>query len=276
MPSSDFRSLRGRTPRAVADAPRRGRRFRPELAPLEGRALLSTLTVQNLNDSGDGSLRAEIALAQDGDTIRFAHGLSGTMTLTSGPLVIQTGLEIKGPGADRLTVSGGGTSGVFLVESPYGTPPPPPIVVSLSGITIAGSDLSDRGLTNFGATMTLKNVTVTANQGGGIFNYGIMTVKDSEINGNTTGTPGSGVGTGGGILNLATLNVVSSDVSNNTVQGSDSIGGGILSYFGTILSVTDSTFRNNQAVGIYPAEGGAIHSDPGSTVTITGSTFVNK
>jgi hypothetical protein len=93
-------------------------RLRPEPTTLEGRALLSTLVVQDLNDSGDGSLRAEIGLAQNGDTIKFAGGLTGTITLFSGPLVVQTGIDIKGPGADKLTVSGGGTSGIFLIESP--------------------------------------------------------------------------------------------------------------------------------------------------------------
>jgi hypothetical protein len=47
---------------------------------LEDRTLPSTFTVLNLNDSGPGSLRA--AIASGDDTIAFANGLHGTITLT--------------------------------------------------------------------------------------------------------------------------------------------------------------------------------------------------
>jgi len=269
--------LRGRVlPGSELLARRRRRpcRFRPLVNWLEERRLLSTFVVQNLNDSGTDSLRAAILNAQNGDTIKFAKGLNGTITLTSGSLVVSSSVDIDGPGAAKLTISGGGTSGVFLIESPFGTPPPPPIVVNMSGLTISDSDVNDAGLVNFGATMTLKNVTVTANQGGGIANLGIMTLKNSEISGNTTGVSGSGLGLAGGIFNFATLNVTNSDVSNNLTQGGTAVGGGILSTFNTTLNVSNSTFQGNQAVGNSGgAFGAAIHTDSGAVVTIKNTTF---
>src|SRR5690242_17823633 len=73
-----------------AAAHRRGKtsdRQRDGLAPLleslEGRCLLSTLTVTNTLDSGAGSLRNAIAAAQNGDTIVFASTLSSSATLSS-------------------------------------------------------------------------------------------------------------------------------------------------------------------------------------------------
>src|SRR5262249_18377948 len=73
-------------------------RFRPRLDPMEDRTLLSTLMVTNNHDSGPGSLRAEIAAASSGDTIKFAPQLDGqTITLTSGELAIDQNLNIKGP-----------------------------------------------------------------------------------------------------------------------------------------------------------------------------------
>ena len=51
--------------------------FRPRIEALEDRWLPSTLTVLNNLDSGAGSLRAEIAAAQSGDTILFDKSLVG-------------------------------------------------------------------------------------------------------------------------------------------------------------------------------------------------------
>ena len=65
----------------------RRRTFVPRLEALEDRALPSTYTVLNLHDGGAGSLRQAVldADAHPGhNTIRFAHGLHGTIGLTSG------------------------------------------------------------------------------------------------------------------------------------------------------------------------------------------------
>jgi len=47
----------------------------------------TTIVVTNTNDSGSGSLRNALAIANDGDTID-ATGVSGTILLTSGELQI--------------------------------------------------------------------------------------------------------------------------------------------------------------------------------------------
>ena len=98
--ASDRKTL-GRARRRLA------RQFAPRLVPLEVRALLSTITVTNDNDSGSGSLRAAIADVSSGDTIDFARSAYGTITLTSGPLEAPNiNLTIQGPGANKLTISG--------------------------------------------------------------------------------------------------------------------------------------------------------------------------
>jgi hypothetical protein len=111
---------RGKQRRAAA-SPAQGRHrwcCRPIIEILEDRTLLSTFTVLNTLDSGAGSLRAALAGAQPGDTIRFDHHLSGqTIMLTCGELVIDKSLAIDGLGADRLTVSGNDASRVFRVTS---------------------------------------------------------------------------------------------------------------------------------------------------------------
>jgi hypothetical protein len=46
----------------------------------------ATITVTNTSDNGAGSLRQAIANAHDGDTIDF--GVTGTITLTTGELLV--------------------------------------------------------------------------------------------------------------------------------------------------------------------------------------------
>src|SRR5947209_20422125 len=95
--------------------PRRHRRsILPLLEDLERRLALSTLTVTSAADGGTGSLRAEVGLAQPGDTIQFARSLNGrTITLTGGPIEIGQSIGIDGPGANKLTISAGGNGRAF-------------------------------------------------------------------------------------------------------------------------------------------------------------------
>src|SRR5262249_30637854 len=154
--------LQGMKPKAApgAQARRGAKRSRPHrivprLEVLEDRTVPSTLTVTNYLDTGvagDGSLRGEIALAQSGDTINFAPSLAGqTITLTSGELAITKSLDIEGPGANRLTISGNNTSRVFDISGGV-------------TVTIAGMTMTD-GLANGSAP-------VLASTGGGILNFG--------------------------------------------------------------------------------------------------------
>ena len=112
-------SVSGRTrSRGRRSGGRSGVRCLPSLLALEERTLLSVLTVTNTNDSGSGSLRAEVAAAQSGDTIVFSPKVRGqTITLTSGPIV-DTGinLTLHGPGAGLVTVSGNNQSGIFDLQ----------------------------------------------------------------------------------------------------------------------------------------------------------------
>ena len=61
-------------------------------------------TVTTLADSGPGSLRDALATAPPNENITFS--VTGTITLTSGELVINSPRTIIGPGADQLTISG--------------------------------------------------------------------------------------------------------------------------------------------------------------------------
>src|SRR5262249_30236573 len=157
------------------------------------------------------------------DTIDFALNYPATITLTSGELLLDKSLTIKGPGAPFLKVSGNHTSRVFNVA--LGT------TVALSGLTIA--DGHGGGIDN-GGTLTISNSTVAdnaaANFGGRIANAGTLTIINSTVAGNVSGDQTSGISTSaGGIANAGTLTIINSTVSGNSalaVEGG-TLGGGI-------------------------------------------------
>jgi hypothetical protein len=112
---------------------------------LEDRSLLSTFHVLNLADSGAGSLRAAVVAAESNpgaDLIRFANRLNGTITLTTGELLISTDLTIQGLGANRLTVSGDAASRIFNVMG--GVDEATAIDVNISGLKVTRG-LADQG-----------------------------------------------------------------------------------------------------------------------------------
>ena len=90
--------------------------------------------VTNLNDSGGGSLRQAIldANATSGpDQVTFQSSLSGQITLGSELPNVTEALDVLGPGAGALTVSGNNNSRIFYLRPPVqGTP------VTISGLTL--------------------------------------------------------------------------------------------------------------------------------------------
>src|SRR5262249_10927171 len=118
--TSWFRASRPcRDARRPAAKKHTARRCALRLEFLEDRSVPSTLTVVNDADSGAGSLWAAITAAHNGDTIAFTPSLIGdTITLTSGELVVNKSLDILGPGAAKLTVSGNDAGRVFNVVNP--------------------------------------------------------------------------------------------------------------------------------------------------------------
>ncbi len=250
------------------------------LTPLS--SLAATLTVSNLNDSGAGSLRGQIAAAAAGDTINFS--VTGTITLGS-TLTISQDLAITGPGASNLTVSGNNAVRVFLINA--GT-------VTMSGLTVAnGSVTNGAGMVvQPGANVTLTNCTFDGNMtdggGGGVVNFGALSVNNSTFQNNHS----TSSSLGGGAINSqsgSTLSVSSSSFLTNTSGASSGaiysatqatlvnsafIGNtATTSYGGAVanagnMSVSNSTFQNNQA-----NDAAAIASLSTSTTSVSHSTF---
>jgi hypothetical protein len=205
----------------VTTAPRRpDRRFRPEVAALEGRALLSTFTVTNLNDSGIGSLRAAITGAENSaGTVVFARRLTGTINLAS-TLTISGDLTIQGPGASTIAVSGQNSIQDLAVDAG--------VTASISRLSmIDGQGTSGGGIQNDG-NLTVTSMTFTDDQagyntasqwspgqGGGIYNAAgaTLVISSSQF----TNDRACNVRGGAGIYNAGTLTLFTSRFSGNMV-----------------------------------------------------------
>jgi predicted outer membrane repeat protein len=203
--------------------------------------------------------------------ISFTPDLTGTILLNNsdgGELQIEANnTSIDGSGAD-ITVSGNGTSTVFLIE--------PDATASISHLTItdgnalaySGTGLGG-GIDNKGGTLTLTNCTVSgdgidsgANYGGGIYSSGTLIMTGCTVT-------GDGALKGGGIFSSDLLKVYGSLFSTNysifdggaingdgptLVQGcqfADNHGdtGGAIAIYGGTDIITESTFAYNYSTG---------------------------
>src|SRR5687767_5167723 len=112
-----------KTPRLRSARRRPGRSHRLQFESLEGRVVLAAAVVTtslDVVDDRDGfvSLREAIGAARDGDQISFDTSLSGsTIKLDLGELLINKDLDILGPGANDLAISGNGKSRVFEISA---------------------------------------------------------------------------------------------------------------------------------------------------------------
>ncbi|HVM63180.1 MAG TPA: choice-of-anchor Q domain-containing protein [Verrucomicrobiae bacterium] len=255
----------------------------------------ATITVSSVNDSGPGSLRAALASASNGDTID-ATGVSGTILLTSGELLVSNNVTILGPGPANLAVNGNfpnTTNRVFHITNS--------VVAAIANLTITKGNVSfyhgvyseilGAGILNDHATLTVSNCAVSGNSagvGGGIYNSGssvvglgsgsaTLTIVDSAVNDNSASAPYAG--SGGGIENdgldgSATLIVTDSTVSSNSASGPHGGSGGGIENDGT-LTIANSTLSGNSVIGGGSLDsggyGGAIRN--GGAMMITNSTL---
>ncbi|MBI1325663.1 hypothetical protein GC170_21065 [bacterium] len=119
------------------------------------------------------------------------------------------------------------------------------------------------GVYNFG-TVTLTQVTIVDNQatgyGAGIINEGSATLVDTNVTNNVLPTS---AWTGGGIFNGASATL---SVTGGLISGNSAPGGGGFANFG-VLSLTGTTVRDNQA-SLWSGGGGS--NEANATLNISG------
>jgi len=130
---------------------------------------------------------------------------------------------------------------------------------------------------NSGKTVSISGLTISngnASNGGGINNQGALTLTGCAVSGNSVNGTNS---LGGGILNgattgAATLTISNSTISGNSTNGSNSVGGGIVNSTGSgtaTLTINNSTISGNSANGTGNFGGGIYNSTTTGTATLT-------
>jgi len=216
------------------------------------------VVVTTATDTGAGSLRNALAIAEPGATVAFALACGTTIKLSSGELIVDKPLSIVGPGARCLTVSGNDASRVFSLTGAGSD-------VGVSGLTITqGRASGGGGIRNQGANLTLSDVAIVANNalggaGGGVDHEGGGTLRiyGSTIANNQNAFRGGGVQVGSG----------SATIVDSTITGNTSVrGGGIRSAGGASVALVHATVSHNAATGA--GSGGGNLSALNGTVTL--------
>ncbi len=219
--------------------------FRPEDMAAYPHSL-ATFTVTKTADTDDGvcdtdcSLREAIDVANTAagdDIIEFAPAVTGTITLTMGQIVITNNLEINGPGATVLSISGNNASRIFDLQG-------------FNEIAIRQLTLRDGNASGDGGAIRADNP--------------LLTIEDSIITGNTASDDGGGL-----YQDEGDLYIFRTEVSNNVASD---MGGGIFRYTdgrSDYLTIIDSQIINNQAGD--EGAGLTVGGHSGGTTTISNS-----
>ena len=245
---------------------RRPTTCRPTLEGLEERCVPTNVQVMNTNDAGAGSFRQavlDVNASQDASSnITFAAGANGVISLATVLPAINNNVAVTGPGAGQLTVQRSPQAAqnfeIFWINAGK--------TVSISGMTISngrnGAN-SGGGVTNFG-NLTLTNVTLNGNQagpGGAIYSGGPLTVTGSTITNNTSTTQGGAIFCDYNVFAVSTVNITNTTISSNSATS----GGGVY-VLGANVTISGGTISSNNATN----GGGAYVMGPDGSLTLTG------
>ena len=251
----------------------------------------TTFTVNSLADSddvspGDGHCDIDSSTIGDQCTLRAAIreanaltscgaididllGVSGTIDLSAVLPTIDHNVNLKGPGANVLTVQRNSAASfrIFNIN--------PNRVVNLSGLTIKnGAEATGGGIYNNHGKLTIDSCEITGNaatsEGGGIYNGGIgpgpatLIITNSTISNNGSDVDGGGVDSDSD-LGSASLTMTNCTVSGNTAKQN---GGGVY-VVSSPATLTNVTITNNRADNDTTGGGlGGGLGNSGGTVTL--------
>jgi hypothetical protein len=231
----------------------------------------ATIAVTSTNDSGPGSLRYALANAADGDMID-ATGVSGTILLTNGELLVTNSVEIVGPGPALLAINGNCNRSRFTGSRVFHIGPS--ITVAISSLTVTnglGASVGG-GIYNDHAALIISNCILSGNLaqwGGGIENDGsggtaTLQIVSSTLSGNLGGV-------GGALYNTGAPDTTSAEIIGSTLNSNSAfVAGGILNR-GATLQIVNSTLCSNS--NPYGGTAGGIRNDSAGVLNLVDSTL---
>jgi hypothetical protein len=228
-------------------------------------AQAATLNVTSSADAGPNTLRDALTNAADGDAITFNLPNPATLNLNS-ELVCNKNLIIRGPGAERLILSGQGLYRVLHITA--GTTYISSCTIA-NGSDIAGSVMYGGGvLIDAGGSLYMDQCVVQHNyadgQGAGIYSTGVcLEINRSIIQDNVVYNMAS---FGGAIWanNSGAFNVYNSTLANNH----SGLSGGCIEAAGAPMHMFNTTVSGNLS-----AAGGAVNV---GNAVICNSTITNN
>jgi len=235
------------------------------------------------------SLREAITAANvaDGNTVQFDPALAGsTITLTTGEIQISHAMNIVGPGAGNLSISGADANRIFYLSCANvsqhvsisglslrngstagygGAISSKRCYLDLSGANISASNAKGGGGVSFNNGRIVRTVVsgCGAQFGGGVLEVmgeGPQSIEYSTISSNHASGFGGGVAvlfTGSSVINRSTID-------NNSVPPpgtSGGLGGGAIEVTNAGLKLYFSTITNNHS---FKAGGGISFADSGA------------
>jgi len=186
------------------------------------------------------SLREAITAANtaDGNTIQFAPALAGsTITLTTGEIQINRAMNIVGPGAGNLAISGADASRIFYLSCASTSQH-----VSISGLSLRNGNTASYGgaIASKRCYLDLSGANVSASHakgGGGVFFNNGHIVR--------TVVSGCGAQVGGGVLEYKAEGPLSIEYSTISSNHANDFGGGVAVFFVGSNVINRSTINNN-------------------------------
>ncbi len=253
--------------------------------PTAGRETPSAVvtTLLDVVDLYDGAISLREALFYSGveaigSPITFDAALDGgTITLAGSSLIVDRSVQVNASSLGELTIDANSQSRAITILADN---------VELVGLTVTGGVARyGGGIGNYG-TLTLTNSTISGNSanysGGGIYNYcGTVTVIDSTITDNSANYSGGGIYSLLGPVAVGDSTILGNSaddgggiystgqltVTNSNISGNSATDGGGILNYEGTVTVTNSNISDNSA-----DTGGGIYDDTG-TVTVTNSSI---
>ena len=224
------------------------------------RAEAATVAVTNCNDSGPGSLRHAVFIAQSGDVIDMRSLTCDRIVFTRAIRIDQNGLTLVGPSASALALDGNHAGRLFF-QPGAGT-------LSLRSLSLRngryaapwarGGCLSTAGNIELrdawvhhcvALVVNTPYATRTEADGGGLYALGSVSLLRSRVFANqaTSALPEFS-GAGGGIFAQGDVSLMQSDVYDNAVSTGGYLRGNVggVSTYGR-LTLFRSSIRRNRA-----------------------------